>query len=212
MGVGLGLLSLEGQNLILAGAVISIALNPLVFGLVDPAQQWILKRSRYARLMERRTDRLAELPHSITPANLTAHVLIVGYGRVGRRIGDALRAKGFPIVVAEQNREKVEKLRSEGILAVSGDASDPAVLIQAHVTRARALVIATPDSVAARAMIDTAHQLRPDIVTIVRTHSDDEAELLRQIVGAGNVVMGEEELAAGMTQAVLTHLAKPPVA
>lgn len=207
LGLSLGLLPIEGQNLILAGAVVSIALNPIVFGLIDPAQQWILKRSRLARLMERRTDRLAELPHSISSTALTGHVLIVGYGRVGRRIGDALRAKGIPIVVAEQNREIVSQLRAEGINAVSGDASaDPAVLIQAHVARAQALVIATPDGAAAQAMLDVAQKLRPGILCIVRTHSDDDATLIRSVIKEGAVLMGEEELATGMTRAVLARV------
>jgi CPA2 family monovalent cation:H+ antiporter-2 len=210
MGVSLGLLHTGGQNLILAGAVISIALNPLVFGLIDPAQQWILKRSRFARWMERPVDRLAELPHSISSAALTGHVLIVGYGRVGRRIGDAMRELGVPIVVAEQNREIVDRLRREGIAAVSGNAADPAVLIQAHVARAQALVIATPDAAAARAMLETAHQLRPGIVCVVRTHSDDEAELLRSTIKNGTVLMGEEELASGMTRAVVKRVVLPP--
>jgi CPA2 family monovalent cation:H+ antiporter-2 len=207
LGLSVGLLPVEGQNLILAGAVVSIALNPAIFGLIDPVQQWMLKRSRLARLMERRTDRLAELPHSISSQALTGHVLIVGYGRVGRRIGDALRAQGIPIVVAEQNREIVSQLRAEGINAVSGDASaDPAVLIQAHVARARALVIATPDAAASQAMLDVAQKLRPGIVCVVRTHSDDEATLIRGVIKEGEVLMGEEELATGMTRAVLARV------
>jgi len=209
MGVSLGLLPAAGQNLILAGAVVSISLNPLVFGLVDPVQKWMLKRSKLARLMERSTDRLAELPHSFTSEWLTGHVLIVGYGRVGRRIGEAMRAQGIPIVVAEQNRERVAHLRAEGIAAVSGNAADPAVLIQAHVSRARMLVIATPDAAAARAMLETANALRPGIITIVRTHTDDEAELLRGTIKNGAVLMGEEELASGMMRAALEHVAPP---
>jgi CPA2 family monovalent cation:H+ antiporter-2 len=203
LGLSLGLLPIEGQNLILAGAVVSIALNPVVFGLIDPVQKWMLKRSRYARLMERRTDRLAELPHSFTSEMLTGHVLIVGYGRVGRRIGEALMAQGIAIVVTEENRELVERLRAQGLAAVSGNAADPAVLIQAHVARARALVIATPDAADAQAMIDVAQKLRPGILCVVRTHSDDEATLLRGVIKDGTVLMGEEELATGMTRAVL---------
>ncbi len=203
MGVALGLLPIEGQNLILAGAVLSIALNPLVFRLEDPVRKWILSRSRLARWMERADDRLAELPHSVPHTALTGHVLIVGYGRVGRRIGDAMRAHGVPIVVADANREIVDRLRHEGINAVSGNAKDPAVLIQAHVARARVLVIATPDFVAAEAMIDTAQKLRPGIQIIVRTHSDDEASLMRATIKTGAVLMGEEELASGMTRAVM---------
>lgn len=210
MGVALGLLPVEGQNLILGGAVVSIALNPLVFGAVNPAQQWILARSRLARLMEHPIDRLSELPHSIPVSALTGHVLIVGYGRVGRKIGDSMRALGVRIVVAEQNREVVERVRAEGIMAVSGNATDPAVLIQAHVARAAVLVIATPDAAAARAMLDIATQLRPGIASVVRTHSDDEARLLRAIITNGSVLMGEEELASAMTRAVLAKVEQSP--
>lgn len=137
MGMQLGLLPAEGQNLILAGAVISIALNPLLFRTVEPLRKWILSRSTIAQAMERSDDPLAALPTTVAPEALTGHVVLVGYGRVGRRVGEALLAQGIRIVVAEQNRETVEALRRRGISAVSGDASDPAVLIQTHVARAR---------------------------------------------------------------------------
>jgi len=206
MGVSLGLLPLEGQNLILAGAVISIAVNPVIFGLIEPAQTLLLGRSRLARLMNRPADRLAELPHSFDPSTLSGHVLLVGYGRVGRRIGEGLRARGVTIVVAEQNREIVERLRADGIAAVFGDAAEAAVLVQAHVARARVLVIATPDTVGARAMIALARKLRPDLPAVIRTHSDDDAELLRR-ERVGEVFMGEHELALAMTHATLVHAA-----
>ncbi len=206
MGVSLGLLPYEGQQLVLAVAVVSIALNPLYFELVEPARRWIVGRSRLARLMTRSADRLAELPHSITPEKLTGHVLLVGYGRVGRRIGEALRDAGIPLVVAEQNRDVVDRLRAAGMSAVAGDAaSDPGVLVQAHVMRARVLVIATPDTVGARAMTAIARRLRPDLPTILRTHGDEEAELLRH-EAAGEVFMGEHELALAMTRAVLARV------
>jgi CPA2 family monovalent cation:H+ antiporter-2 len=86
---------------------------------------------------------------------------------VGRRIGEALIERGVPIVVAEENREIVQELRDRGIPAVSGDASEPAVLIQAHVARAQMLVIATPDTFRARKMLEIAAALRPDAVTVV---------------------------------------------
>ncbi len=209
MGVSLGLMPLEGQNLILAGSVISIALNPLIFGMIAPAQRWILSRSRFARLMTRSADRLAELPRSMSPAQLTGHVLIIGYGRVGRRIGERLVAQGLRIVVAEQNREIVSRLRAAGVAAVAGDATDPAVLIQAHVTRAKVLVIATPDTIGVKTITKIAHQLRPELPVIVRTHSDEEADDLRREPHL-EVYMGEAELAQSMTRAILEH-AKPPL-
>jgi CPA2 family monovalent cation:H+ antiporter-2 len=205
LGVALKLLPVEGQNLILAGAVISIALNPLVFSAVEPLSRWIKSRSSIARAMERRDDPLAELPVTTDLKLLSGHVLIVGHGRVGRRIADALSAEGIAVVVAEQNRETVESLRERGIPAVSGDAADPAVLIQAHVARARMLVIAMSDSARAQSMIDTAHQLNPAIEIIVLTHSDEEAELLKSD-RPDRVFIGEHELASGMTQYVLDRI------
>ncbi|HEX9147442.1 MAG TPA: NAD-binding protein, partial [Candidatus Binatia bacterium] len=118
------------------------------------------------------------------------------------RIGEAMTEKGIPFVVAEENREIVEKLRANGIPAVSGDASEPAVLIQAHVARARMLVIATPDTLDVRRMIEIARTLNPRIETVVRTHSEEEAVLLEK-ENAGKVFMGEHELAAGMIRHVI---------
>jgi CPA2 family monovalent cation:H+ antiporter-2 len=132
-------------------------------------------------------------------------VAIVGYGRVGKRIAATLRERNIPYTIAEQNRELVEKLREEGAHAVSGDANDPAVLIQAHVARAAMLVIATPDTVGVRKMIDIARKLNPTIEIVLRTHSDEEATMLRQ-ENAGEVFMGEHELAKAMTQHVLQRM------
>jgi monovalent cation:H+ antiporter-2, CPA2 family len=206
LGVTLNLLPVEGQSLILAGALISIALNPLWFNMVEPVQAWIRSRSKLARAMERPDDPLAELPATVNQDHLAGHVVLVGYGRVGRRIAEALIERGVPIVVAEQNREVVEGLRERGIPAVSGNASDPAVLIQTHVAHARMLVIATPDAFHARKMIEIARMLKPDIETVVRTHSDEEAALLRQ-EKAGKVFIGEHELALGMMRHVLERVA-----
>ena len=209
LGVSLGLLSAEGQSLILAGALVSIALNPLVFQAVEPAQAWIRSRSKLARVLERPDDPLAELPTTVDLNQLTGQVVLVGYGRVGGRIGEALIERKVPFVVAEQNRELVERLRERGIPAVSGDASDPAVLIQAHIARARMLVIATPDAFHARKMIEIARMLNPGIDTVVRTHSEEEAELFRK-ENVGRVFMGEHELALGMTRHVLERIADQP--
>ena len=112
MGVSLGLLPPEGQSLVLAGALISIALNPLVFTAVEPLQQWILAQiRRWPASSRRATTRMAELPASTEEKYLSRQVVLVGYGRVGRRIADALAAQHLPFVVVEQNREVVERLR-----------------------------------------------------------------------------------------------------
>ncbi|MBA2659942.1 MAG: Kef family K(+) transporter [Nitrosospira sp.] len=204
LGVSLGLLPLEAQSLILAGAFISITLNPLVFQVIEPAQAWIRSRSKLARILERTDDPLAELPMTVASSYVTNHVVLVGYGRVGRHIGEALAEQGLALVVVEQNRETVEGLRKRGIHAVAGDASEPAVLIQAHIARANMLVIAVPDALRARRMIETARMLNPPIEIIVRTHNEEEAALLRKESG-GMVFIGEHELALSMTRHVLKN-------
>jgi CPA2 family monovalent cation:H+ antiporter-2 len=207
LGVALGLLPTEGYSLVLAGALISIALNPLVFRAIEPAQAWIRSRSSLARLLERPDDPLAELPMTVDPARLTGHVLLVGYGRVGRRVGEALTARGVPIVVTDQNRELVESLRASGIPAVSGDAAEPAVLIQAHVARARLLAIAVPNAFLALRMMEIARQLNPGIDTVAYIHSEDEAALLRK-QKIGRVFMDAHELASGMSRHVIERTAR----
>jgi CPA2 family monovalent cation:H+ antiporter-2 len=206
LGISLGLLPQPAQSLILAGAIISIALNPVVFQAIEPAQTWIRKRSRLAQALERPADPLAVLPMTVELTRLTGQVVLVGYGRVGRRIGEALTASGISFVVAEENREIVEKLREQGIPAVSGDASDPNVLIQAHIHRARMLVIATPDTLDVRRMVEIARTVNPRIETIVRTHSEEEALLLEK-ENAGKVFFGEQELAHSMIRFVLDRYA-----
>ncbi len=127
------------------------------------------------------------------------------FRRRGQHIGQALAERDVPLVVAEQNREIVERLRRAGIPAVSGDASEAAVLIQGHVARAGMLVIATPDAFAARRMIEIARALNPSIHTVARTLSEDEAALLKS-ESASRVFMGEHELALAMTRHVLERI------
>lgn len=201
----MGLLSAQGQSLILAGALISITLNPLVFAAIEPVQRWVRLRSAFARALERRDDPLAELPATVDAETLSGHVVLVGYGRVGSRIAQAMNERKIPYVVAELNRESVERLRARGIHAVSGDAVDAEVLIQAHVARAGLLVIAAPDSLKVRRMVEIARTLNPPIGILIRTHSDEEAQLLKQ-ENLGQVFMGEHELALAMTRETLIRM------
>jgi CPA2 family monovalent cation:H+ antiporter-2 len=203
LGISLGLLPHEGQSLILAGAILSIALNPLMFLLAGPLERMLGKNRTLAAQYARTADPLAELPMTTAQSRLEGQVVLVGYGRVGRNIAESLAAQGIHYVVAEQNRELVDQLRQQGIAAVAGNAGEPAVLIQAHIHKARMLVVATPDTFHVRAMIETARALNPDIRIAVRTHSEEEAALLRS-ERAGAIFIGEQELAKSMT----AHIAR----
>ena len=205
LGLSLGLMPAEGVSLVLAGALISIAFNPIAFAAIDPVSNWVIKHSRLARRFARRDDPFAELPMSTERKYLEKQIVLVGYGRVGRRIANALNKQGIPYIVAEQNREKVEDLRQQGVAAVSGNAAEPIVLVQAHIAKAAMLVIAIPDSINARQMAKAARTLNPDIEIVLRTNSEDESELLRKDK-IGVVFFGKEELANGMINYVLQRV------
>ena len=136
---------------------------------------------------------------------LKNQVVIVGYGRVGSAIGAALKERGIPFVVAEENREIVERLRGDGQAAVLGNAVEPETLVQAHIADARMLVVATPQTLEVRQMVETARALNPDVQVVVRSHNEEEAVLLER-EQAGKVFVGEQELARAMTQHVLANV------
>lgn len=202
LGLSLGLLPQEGMSLVLAGALLSIALNPLLFAAIAPFRRAVLERSELARRLDSRQDPYAELPMDTERKYLEGQVVIVGYGRIGRRIANALQERGIPYVVAELNRELVEDLRKKGVIAVSGNAAEPATLIQAHIVRAAMLVIAAPDLINVRQMIEIARTLNPGIEIVLPTNSKDEAQILRN-EAAGKVFFAEEEVAKNMAAHVL---------
>ncbi len=206
LGLSLGVLPPQGQSLIVAGALISIALNPLLFASIQPALRWVRERSALARSLDRSDDPLAELPMSTDARYLKNQVVIVGYGRVGRGIAAALKQQGVPFVVADEDREIVEQLRAKGQAAVLGDAAEPATLIQAHVAHARMMVIATPQTLGVRQMVETARTLNPTIEVLIRSHNVEEAALLEG-ENFGKVFVGERELALSMTRHMLALLA-----
>ena len=207
LGVALDLLPKQGQSLILAGALISIALNSALFAALEPIKAWVLRRSAWARRMEQRDDPLAELPASTDATHLQGQVVLVGYGRVGKPLAERLRAAGVALVVAEQQRELVEDMRERGLAAVCGDASEAAVLIQAHIARAAMLLISCGDSVQARQMVDIARQLNPGIRVLLRAASEDEAQLLRA-AGLGQVFVAEQSLVEQMSAQTVAEMGR----
>ncbi|WP_430232459.1 YbaL family putative K(+) efflux transporter [Nitrosomonas communis] len=205
LGLTIGLLPPEGYSLILAGAFISITLNPLVFQTAEPIQNWIRARSRLARRLERSMDPLAELPMAVESNYVTNHVVIVGYGAVGKRVSEMLAKKDIHFVVADHNREIVERLRRGGIHAVAGDAVEPAVLIQAHISRASVLIITAADALRIQQMVETTHILNPQVEILISTHDAEDAARLQK-ENAGRVFLDEQELANNITHHVLNKL------
>jgi len=204
LGVSLGVLSEEGRSLILAAALVTIVLNPLLFASLDRLSTWIARHPKLLDRLERqKAPRMAhtELFETVQQG----HAILIGYGRVGRTIGDALQRLGVPFAVIEQDRRVVDAMRTIGVPSIYGDATRPGILEQAHPDTARLLVIASPDPYHARHIIDMVRAKNPSIDIVVRTHSDQEQAMFEQL-GVSKALMGERELAFGMAYHSLRSL------
>ena len=157
---------------------------------------------RRTHKLARPDDPFAVLPMTVDLRRLSGQTVLVGYGRVGGRIGEALLANDVSVVVVGDNREIVEKLRKSDVPAVIGKAAETGVLIQAHVHKASMLVIATPDTAEARRMAGIARAANPRIEIVARTHTEEEAVVLER-ANTGKVFLGEHELALTMSRYVL---------
>ncbi len=202
LGYSLGLLPVEAQSLVVAGAILSITLNPFVFKAVDPMARWVRRRHGFAEVLERPTGTLSELPVYVDEEKLRGHVVLIGSGRVGGPVASELAEHGIPYVIVEQSREVAESLRERGLPVIYGDASRPEVLRSAHLERARLVVVAAPDAYEARAILALSHQLNPGMEVLVRTHSDAERQFLEEN-GAARALVGERELAVSLTREAL---------
>ncbi|HAU0183210.1 TPA: sodium:proton antiporter [Legionella pneumophila] len=207
LGVRLKMLPEDGQSFILAGALISIAINPLIFKLINPVHAWIKSHPRLLSFFERSGDPLAELPMTTKEEYLSGQVVLVGYGRVGKRVAHLLSEKNIPYVVIEENRELITSLRASGLPSVYGDASEPSVLIQSHIVHASLLMILIADTVHLRKIIHYAYQLNPKIEIVVRTHDEEEAALLQKEI-TGKVFFAEGEIAKSMGEYALSRFGK----
>jgi len=202
------LLPAESRDLILAGALCSIAINPFVFAAVPAMERWMRARPRLIALLEREGARAPEAGPQAAPSQ-GGHAVVVGHGRVGSTITRALEHERLPFVVVERDRPRFDALCARGVPVVFGDATVPEILDASGIAHARLLILATPDSYRARRVLELAEAANPGIQVVVRTHSEDELARLRTTVN-GHVVMGERELARTMLLYVLRQFGVPP--
>ncbi len=204
LGVELGVLTEDARSLLLGAALITIAMNPIVFRAFDALGAWIASRPRLLDALERQKEpRIVATGMHV--AMLPDHAILIGYGRVGRTIGDALQRLGVPFIAIEQDRRIVEAMRTIGVSAIYGDATQSGILDYAHPERARLLVVASPDPYHARHIIAMARGKNPKIDVIVRTHSDQEQTVF-EAMGVQKALMGERELAFAMAYYSLRSL------
>ncbi len=181
LGSGLGILPEEGRSLILAGAILSIFLNPFVFSFVTRREE---------------ESHATPSPPQARPIP-RGHVILVGYGRVGRLLADALIRRGRSVIVIEDQPDMAKEAESHGAEAICGNAANPSTLEAARIGDASKLLIAIPEGFEAGAIHEHARALHPGIRVIARAHSDAEVEHLERL-GVSEVVMGEREIAAKM--------------
>ncbi|OOO25060.1 Kef family K(+) transporter [Rhizobium sophoriradicis] len=201
LGVDLGLLPEEGRDLILAGAIISIILNPLLFFLCDRMRP-LLEGARHEESQAERAIAPAEETapaedDEVHPSGLHGHAVVVGYGRVGRIVGQNLKSAGTPFLVIEDSDKRVGELQAQGIEAFMGNAAATETLDLANLPAARSIAIAIPNAFEACRIAEQARSANPSILIVARAHSDAEVDALKQY-GADTVIMGEREIALGM--------------
>ncbi|MCE0488885.1 Kef family K(+) transporter [Pantoea sp. Mb-10] len=203
LGISLGMLSEEGRNLVLAAAILSIMLNPILFTLLE---RYLDKsESREAQTLEEIIEEEKQIP-----VDICNHAVIVGFGRVGSLLGQNLMDAGVPLVVVENSRPRVEALREQGIKAVLGNAARAETMELARLDCARWLLLTIPNGYEAGEIVTAAREKREDIEIIARAHYDDEVSYIMDR-GANRVVMGEREIANSILQAVEAEIAQNPV-
>ncbi|MFW6075103.1 MAG: cation:proton antiporter [Chloroflexota bacterium] len=202
LGISLGVFDSDALSIILAGSIISILLNPGIFYLAERAQNWLRTSPAISRFELNTLGTDGNLLGAEESGTLRGHAVILGYGRVGSLIGEALQRRGFPIAIVEQNRRRVDQLRSEGMHAIFGDGSNPLILESLNLPRARVLIVAVSDPILTRLAVERARGIAPGLSIVVRTHSDEERARYNQMSNC-EAVMGERELAIEMTRFAL---------
>jgi len=214
LGVELQILPAEGRDLILAGAILSIMMNPFLFTLLD---RWFAKReaaraqaaaAAAAAAAEQEAAAAEPVPapaarsrEPIPVTSLTDHVVLVGHGRVGKYISERMTALGVPFLVIETTKEQVAELQKVNPNVIVGNAADPEVAAAANIRHARCLLVAIPDAFESGQVVDQARKLNSDLPIVVRVHSAAQEEHVRKL-GATRIVMAEQEIAGAMLDAV----------
>ncbi|KOY62727.1 cation:proton antiport protein [Photorhabdus heterorhabditis] len=209
LGAALGLLDGDARNLVLAGAIVSIMLNPVLFSLLD----------RYLEKTETIEEQLLEETleeETQIPVDICGHIIIVGYGRIGSLLCQRLQEQAFPLVVIENTRAKFEELGEQGISAVMGNAASKDIMSLARLDCACSLLLTIPNGYEAGEIIASAREVRPDLNIIVRADYDDEVTYIMER-GASHVIIGEHEIAKTMANVLASsksqdHLVEPPPA
>ncbi len=198
LGLALGILPVIGRDLILAGAIFSIILNPFLFKCLDYLKPWLDKREGVAK--EPDTD------NAVKCAQQQGHTILIGYGELGKWVAEELKARHQPFLLVEDHPDILHAIPQTGIPVVYGHASAHGVLEQANIKGARCIILAIPDAIVAAQLIAHARRLNPAITTIVRANSEMEAQHLAHH-GATHVIHSKRDIAKTLVNLSLQSLA-----
>lgn len=204
LGISLKLVPATALSVVLATAILSIGLNPVIFRTIEPIDRWLKRRPRFLSMLERTGNGERNIEDD-EPIHMTGHVVMIGYGRVGATIGKALSTNGIPYVVVDLDRSVTDELAKLGVPYVFGDASRTGILSHAGLQDARLLIVATPAKSLVREIVKSARSLNPQIETLVRTHELDDVRFLEEL-GIERIVLSELELALEMSAFALDKL------
>jgi CPA2 family monovalent cation:H+ antiporter-2 len=210
LGRQVGALPDGAMNPVVAAAMISITLNPLLYRWVDPLERYIERHPRLWRALNRKAAAERELPVEHGQESTPAHrAVIVGYGPIGQLVSHILRQRGIEPTVIEMNIETYRRLRGDDQAAVYGDANRREVLEQAGVARAASLILSASGTADATEAVRAAHEINPGIHVVARADYLRETELLRE-AGASEVFSGEGEVALAIADSILRKLGATP--
>lgn len=206
LGVELNLLPETGRDLVLAGAILSILINPLLFAGLDRLMPRLENRAPVRTEEEGRID----ITPKLTTTSLTDHAILVGYGRVGRLVAETLQNAGQPYLIVEERQVVADQLRAGGVDVISGNAAQPGLLEAANVNSAKWLISAIPNPFESGNFIEHARATNPKLEIIARAHSDAEVEYLKRL-GANLIIMGEKEIARSISEHILSNINAPDI-
>lgn len=203
-GVSLGILNSNQYSLILAAALLSITINPFMYRLLPKFESLLRRVPGFWKKLEANRPQ----PDLIDESLLVDHVVVVGYGRVGKHHVNVLETLHIPLLVIESDVERLENLNSQNIATLFGDASNSEVLTHAFLERARAVVVTVPDDTAAEMIVGAVKSLNPELPIVVRASTEDGVHHLTAL-GADNIIYTELEGGLEMVHHTLLELGYP---
>ncbi len=206
-GIALGMTDQKMLSMVVASAILSIALHPLMFAMIPYVRRFSVRYFAWARAAAMLTDPYSVLPKETSRRMLMGQTILVGSGSVTRSVAKRLATDDVPFVCISEDKSFAEELREQKHAVISGDAADPMVLVQGHIVTAAQLMVIDIDPVKTLKIVEMAKQLNPELNIMARAGSRDEVEHLKQ-EGIENVYLDSESVSEVLTGNILDYYKK----